>query len=907
MRKTILLMLFQVMAVLGIHAQASLTCTVIDRETLEPIQGALIRMPGTRKVVAISDVNGRFYLKETAAKSLKITYLGYDSLVFQPRDGAIYKMKPATKTIGEVVVTAEEANGLTSTSRIGKKAMEHLQPSSFADLLELLPGGRAKDPVLTTPNKIRLREANPNGSSQYDTSSLGTHFMIDGAPISTNANMQYLGGARDAKTTARNFMNAGVDLRTISTDDIDHVEIVRGIPSVEYGDLTSGLVKITRKQGGHNWSARLKADMSSKLLYVGKGMEWGLQSLNLSLDYLDAKDDPRNRLENYKRLSASVRYHNRWISPSYASSLSLQGDYGGSFDNDKEDPDVNFHSEDKYRSTFNRYALAATYRIESKKKTLFRSLYAMASGSYEHDVLSRTRVVQLQRDTPQPLIQEEGESDAVFLPFKYMGWQKADGKPVNIYLKTFSTFSVPSNMLYNSLKIGADWSFDKNYGQGQVYDPTRPLSPGSTMRPRKLSDIPATNQLAFYAEENLKIPFGGSKLELLLGIRGTQPLRLKSQYAMSHHTYWDPRGNIGWRFPSFMVAGKESFVKLTAGIGWHTKFPTVEQMYPDLIYEDLVQMYYYHKKPELRRMNLMTYVIDPTNHDLKPARNLKWEVGLDVNIRGNRLNLTYFKENMTTGFRTETSYHPYIYKRYDVSKINPQGLTAPPSLDGLPYETLTELLGYSRYGNGSQTKKTGLEFTLSTVRIPRLYTRLTIIGAWFKTVYRNSQAEMVKPSVIIDNKEIQRVGIYHDNDGNQYETANTNFTFDTDIPRFKLGFSLSAQFLWYNLRQRLPLSNVPAEYMNEKGQIQPYTEADKSDILLRWLLRNYTESLYEKDRVPMSMNLNLKVTKKLIKDRLNIALYCNRILDYTPNYMRREALIRRHVDPYFGMEINVNL
>ena len=76
MRKIILLMLFQVMAVLGIHAQASLTCTVIDRETLEPIQGALIRMPGTRKVVAISDVNGRFYLKETAAKSLKITYLG---------------------------------------------------------------------------------------------------------------------------------------------------------------------------------------------------------------------------------------------------------------------------------------------------------------------------------------------------------------------------------------------------------------------------------------------------------------------------------------------------------------------------------------------------------------------------------------------------------------------------------------------------------------------------------------------------------------------------------------------------------------------------------------------------------------------------------------------------------------
>lgn len=907
MRKTILLMLVQVMTVLGLNAQASFTCTVIDRETLEPIQGALVRLPGTHKVVAVSDVNGRFYLKETQAKILKITYLGYDSLTFRPQDGAVYKMKPATKTIGEVVVTAEETNGLTSTSRIGRKAMEHLQPSSFADLLELLPGGRAKDPALTTPNKIRLREANPNSSPQYDTSSLGTHFLIDGAPISTNANMQYLGGALDSKTTARKFMNAGVDLRTISADDIDHVEIVRGIPSVEYGDLTSGLVKISRKRGGHNWSARLKADMSSKLFYIGKGMEWEGQSLNLSLDYLDAKDDPRNRLENYKRITASARYNCRWILPSYSASLSLQGDYGGSFDDDKEDPDVNFHTEDKYRSTFNRYALAATFRLESKNKTLFRSLYAMASGSYEHDVLSRTRVIQLQRDTPQPLIQKEGESDAIFLPFRYMGWQKADGKPLNIFLKAFATFSAPSNILYNSLKIGTDWSFDKNYGQGQVYDVTRPLNPGSTVRPRKLSDIPATDQLAFYAEENLKIPLGGSKIELLLGIRGTQLLRLKNQGAMSHHTYWDPRGNIGWRLPAFMVSGKESFVKLTAGIGWHTKFPTVEQTYPDLIYQDLVQMYYYHNRPELRRMNLMTYVIEPANPNLKPARNLKWEVGLDVNIRGNRLNLTYFKENMTTGFRSETNYHPYIYKKYDVSGIKPQELTGPPSLDGLPYETLTELLGYSRYGNGSQTRKTGLEFTFSTVRVRQLYTRLTITGAWFRTVYRNSQAEMVKPSVIIDNKAIQRVGIYHDNDGNQYETANSNFTFDTDIPRFKLGFSLSAQLLWYNLRQRLPLSNVPSEYMNEKGEILPYTEADKEDVLLRWLIRNYTESLYEKYRVPMSMNLNLKVTKKLIKDRLNIALYCNRILDYTPDYRIGEALVRRQVSPYFGMEINVNL
>ncbi|HBH21665.1 MAG TPA: hypothetical protein DDX33_06930, partial [Rikenellaceae bacterium] len=46
-----------------------------------------------------------------------------------------------------------------SSTRIGTEAIEHIQPSSFADLLELLPGGMAKDPVLSSPQLINLRAA----------------------------------------------------------------------------------------------------------------------------------------------------------------------------------------------------------------------------------------------------------------------------------------------------------------------------------------------------------------------------------------------------------------------------------------------------------------------------------------------------------------------------------------------------------------------------------------------------------------------------------------------------------------------------------------------------------------------------------------------------------------------------
>lgn len=81
-------------------------------------------------------------------------------------------------------------------------------------------------------------------------------------------------------------------------------------------------------------------------------------------------------------------------------------------------------------------------------------------------------------------------------------------------------------------------------------------------------------------------------------------------------------------------------IRIAGGIGEHTKMPTLEQLYPDPVYLDLTQLNYYHTNPAYRRINLMTYVIDATNQNLKPARNFKWEVSTDINIGGNRLSVT---------------------------------------------------------------------------------------------------------------------------------------------------------------------------------------------------------------------------------------------------------------------------
>jgi outer membrane receptor protein involved in Fe transport len=881
---------------------------ILDSETLEPIIGATISDATKNKPLAISDAEGRFRVPNNRYKQLKISYIGYKQLITSISKDGRYLLQSEISKIGEVVVTAQEGRGLATSSKIEKHAMEHLQPSSFADLLELLPGGRALNPSLTTPNTINLREATTRGGN-YSTSSLGTRFVMDGAPISTNANMQYLSGAWETQATSRDFTNAGVDMRSISTDEIQSVEVVRGIPSVEYGDLTSGLVKIERKKGGHDLNFRLKSDMGSKLFYVAKGLEWKERklSLNLSADYLNAKEDPRNRLENYKRVTFSARLNKTWERKNFITTLSTNIDYTGSFDNDKEDPDLNNHGEDSYKSQYNRIALMASLNLKMKRQTWLKNIDIAFSGSYEHDLIERTRLVQLQRMQIAATTKEEGESDAVILPYTYVASHSADGKPLNLFLKANARFQVPSRFLVNSLLVGVDWNLDKNLGDGQVFDPLRPLYPGMSARQRKLSDIPANRTFSFYAEENLKMPLLGGSLELVAGVRGQRMLNLPSNYEMHGTVYFDPRFNIGWTFPKFTVFHQPTFIRISTGWGMHTKNPTMEQLFPDKVYMDLVQLNYYHDNPDYRRINLRTYIRDTSNPNLKPARNKKWEISTDINIGGHRLSVTYFRENMTSGFRSMASYAPYTYKKYDTSGIDAATLTSQPDIATLPYQEKQELLGLGMYSNGSQTLKQGVEYTLETKRFPVILTRLTINGAYFRTTYRNSQLETYRPSQVIDGEQIQYVGYYKDDDGSVYERMNTNFTLDTDVPKLKLGFSVSAQFLWFTTQQQNLVSNYPDQYMSPDGTMHDWQEGDEEDTYLRWLVRHNTESMFEKQRVPMSMNLNFKVTKKLLRDRLKIAMFCNKIWDYTPDYESNGVTIHRHVKAYFGLEMNVKL
>lgn len=901
----------------------SLKGRIIDAATSEAIPYATMTITGTdgKKHTTVSDISGYFNIDGLTGNryTVSVSYLGYSTTTFSYSNtdnrgaGITIKMKQDSRMLNEVVVTAHESQGITTSSVIDRKAIEHLQPSSFTDLLSLLPGGSTQLPDLTNSNSIRLRQAGTGGSN-YDVSSMGTVFVTDGIPINSNADMQMVkqasSNAAGDPDAGRNHTTSGVDMRSIPTDNIESVEVIRGIAPVEYGDLTSGVVLIKRKLKATPFEARFKADSYSKLVYAGKGMQFGSFIMNLGLDFLDAKADPRNPMTNYKRLTASARLQDSWSIGDMRLRWRSNYDYTGSFDDEKHDPEILKQKDDNYKSSYNRFGMTHSLLLSPGKESALKSLSLDIALAYEWSKIEQQKSISLSRDMAASTSLEEGEHDGLYLPYHYISNVTVDGKPLNLFAKMKGVFAMTTGRMGHNINAGAEWKMDKNYGRGQQYDPARPISPGTPYRPRIYSHIPAMHQLSFYAQDNITLPFGGNLLSAQIGVRGSSLANLSSRYKMSGKVYIDPRLNLQWRFPETDIAGKPMTIDVNGGWGRQTKYPTILQIYPDRIYTDLIELNYYNLTPEYKRLYLHTYIDDPTNYSLQPARNDKWELRLGMQYDGNSLSITYFHERMNDGFRSSSQVRPYSYRDYEENAINGNTLTAKPSLENLPYSDKKILGIYSMTTNGSRMIKEGIEWQMATKRIEAIMTRLTVNGAWFKTTYTNSEPMFSRNSTaVIEGTPVNDlyIGYYDNRTGSVREQFNTNFMADTYIPRLNLSFSITAECMWYTSSQSIRSNGVPLKYMDYNGNIHEFTDECKSDTYLQWLVNKYNDSAWLKQKVPFYMFLNLKVTKDFGK-WMKIALFINRMIDYMPDYTTNSGLkVRRTSKPYFGMELNFSV
>ncbi|MCJ7935822.1 MAG: TonB-dependent receptor [Chryseobacterium sp.] len=861
-------------------------------------------------ISVINVISGKYKVE-----ARKDGYHSYSMIINAVKTG-VFSISLAEKmnNIEEVVITAKEGKGLTSSSIISNRAMQHLQPSSFTDLLELLPGGRSGDPVLNQVNQISLRETGRPGSG-YNTSSMGTTFLIDGAPLHSGANLQYTYDFLDKTNnglTKRLSVTGGVDMRSISTDQIERVEILRGIPSVIYGNLTSGIVKITKKSGYTKWKARFKADGYSKLFALNKGFENKEKDLkiNAGFDYLNAKADPRDRLENYKRITTNLAvakektYHSgnvRWLS-----TLS----YTGSVDGSKSDPDIDLSELNSYEVNNHFLSLSQLFTYTKTNRSFYRSTEIQATANQRFDKIKQTKFIQLENATAFPLSITEGEYDGYYPQAQYISDYQVDGKPLDLFVKMVNNFHFDFKSVTNELNAGFDWQLSKNLGKGQQFDRHRPIDPKSTFRPRAYRDIPAYTTSALFLESVTMAALGKHQLTLALGIRGNIMMNLPSDFKMKGKIYPDPRAHLQWEFPSFDWMNKKARLALTLGYGRQTLFPDLNLLYPELVYKDIQQLNYFHSNPNYRRVNYKTMIYNPQNPDIEPAANEKFEARMDFNLGFHQLSVTVFKENMHNAFRSMNEYAVYQYKKYDTSGIDHTAITSPPEVNTLPYQTVSENFIYATQRNGSKVDKEGVEFQYSSNRIPVINTRLTFNGAWFRTQYGNSLPVYRGRDLLISGRPYPYLGLYEGMEpASKNEVLNTNLMLDTYFPRLDLVFSSSFQFSWYSMRKLNPMNGVPSHYVDQNGTIHPFNPDTVTGTILESLIIPQNEDRYTATRRPMEVNLNLKVSKSFRNKAVTVSMFANRLFSYYAPYSINGFNINRKgaYDPYFGMEINFNL
>ena len=156
--------------------------------------------------------------------------------------------------------------------------IEHFQASSIKDVLDLVPGVQKSDnPGLGKTSQISVR-----GSEVDKLSSFGTLIIVDGSPVSNNANMQF--EKFESSTSGSSNIGAGVDLRTIPADNIESIEVITGLPSVRYGDFTEGIINVQTKIGPIPNRLKIKNNPNVTEGNFGGGVLLGESGLNYNFN-----------------------------------------------------------------------------------------------------------------------------------------------------------------------------------------------------------------------------------------------------------------------------------------------------------------------------------------------------------------------------------------------------------------------------------------------------------------------------------------------------------------------------------------------------------------------------------------------------------------------------------------------
>ena len=174
-------------------------------------------------LVTSSATGGHFVLTNipNGTYTYKVSFVGYETVTDTLTVNADRTLNITLHELGlqlnDVVVTARQVQ-MGSMSVVGQDAIRHIQPKSVSDILQLVPGNLTENPNLNKLSQARIREIDDDDKNN----ALGTGVVVDGTPLSNNANLQALSptrygsssGAQSDGMSDQTTAAQGADLRT---------------------------------------------------------------------------------------------------------------------------------------------------------------------------------------------------------------------------------------------------------------------------------------------------------------------------------------------------------------------------------------------------------------------------------------------------------------------------------------------------------------------------------------------------------------------------------------------------------------------------------------------------------------------------------------------------------------------
>ncbi len=899
-----------------------ITGRIVDKKNGAGVSFATLHIEDLSKST-ISDINGNFKFSNIATGIYKINIACINYMPVQINLSVIkdtictIRLEKQSYNLPEVEVMATYNAAKGSNAKVGQTALEYIQPVSIADILLLLPGNVMDNNSLHQFNLISSRQVGEDKNT-----SLGMGMVADGIPLTNDAMRTQLYGVSgdddkeigylfDRTLSRRSRLNAGMDMRNISTDHLESVEIVRGISSAKDGNLSSGAIHLHAKKGVTPLKIRGKADPLNKLVYAGKGFKISdkMGAIHVGADLLSSTPDVRELLDRFTRITGQANYTNKVYMADKPFDFSIKLNVTSSVNNVKTDELIERYAQ-TYKSEYMRSSLSFKGKWLLNTKFL-EELELLSSFDATKDLITRHKLVaSTVGPSSMPISKEPGEHEGIFLPVNYYSDYSIDNKPLYVFSQlNFASLIKLGYALNNRLQYGLEYKLNKNIGEGTILDETRPPYPSDNtfIRPRPNYEIPAMMHGAAYLEDKINYEINKiHHINMRLGIRATHMFNLPAEYALSTKVLIEPRLHAAY---TFKIGTGVNMVANTLRLGYgdQNKLPTLDMLYPDKLYRDFAVLNAFYQDPERNYLLVNTFIHNPINPDLKENKNKKLEAGWDLAIGKFQVSVSVFKEISVGGFSYFSKYYPVAFTRY-VELIHP--VTGKPSKEDYNPENYKDFTLFPTVQNSAKTIKRGIEYRIKIPEIHSLRTSIEINGSYYNTMYTKGVPVMYRPTVTEHGSKYPYVGIYEGDTHLYRSRLNTNIWLNTHIKKFGLVFTNFVQVVWFQKVRKGNEEDVyPSYYMDLDGTMHKVDiESFKYETgQLRYLNRTREEIYYRPETKPLAIFLNIKAGKELGK-KTKLSFFVNNIIDFNPHYKRANNTTKKEwVVPFFGAEVTVNI